>query len=75
MIYQISEGKDEVRPSKIAKMFASRACRSSIMIGTALNNSQMRQIVNNLGTMENPWCCPHGRPTMRFLHRMKLLNF
>lgn len=26
-----------------------------------------RQIVRNMGMMTNPWCCPHGRPTLRHL--------
>ena len=32
------------RPSRIRLMFASRACRKSIMIGTALNSTEMRKV-------------------------------
>ena len=32
------------RPSRIRQMFASRACRKSIMIGTALNKSEMKKV-------------------------------
>lgn len=55
------------RPSKVRKMFAMRACRSSIMIGKALSEKQMRDVVRHMGQMEKPWNCPHGRPTMRHL--------
>ncbi|KAH8911348.1 hypothetical protein BR93DRAFT_328645 [Coniochaeta sp. PMI_546] len=55
------------RPSKVRKMFAMRACRSSIMIGKALSEKQMRNVVRHMGEMEKPWNCPHGRPTMRHL--------
>ncbi|KAK0672735.1 mismatch repair endonuclease PMS2 [Cercophora samala] len=55
------------RPSKVRKMFAMRACRSSIMIGRALSGRQMERVVRNMGGMEKPWNCPHGRPTMRHL--------
>ncbi|EGD81834.1 Pms2 protein [Salpingoeca rosetta] len=55
------------RPSRIRGMFASRACRSSIMIGKALTRPEMRAILQHMGTMEQPWNCPHGRPTMRHL--------
>lgn len=55
------------RPSKVRKMFAMRACRSSIMIGRALSNTQMEKVVRHMGEMEKPWNCPHGRPTMRHL--------
>ena len=55
------------RPSKVRKMFAMRACRSSIMIGRALSHKQMEKVVHHMGEMEKPWNCPHGRPTMRHL--------
>lgn len=55
------------RPSKVRKMFAMRACRSSIMIGKALSKGQMEKVVRHMGEMEKPWNCPHGRPTMRHL--------
>lgn len=55
------------RPSKVRKMFAMRACRSSIMIGKTLTVKQMEKAVRNMGTIDKPWNCPHGRPTMRHL--------
>lgn len=58
-----------VRPNKTRRMMASRACRMSTMIGDALTTRQMSQIVKQMGTMDQPWACPHGRPTMRWLTR------
>ena len=55
------------RPSKVRKMFAMRACRSSIMIGRTLTHKQMGKVVKHLGELDKPWNCPHGRPTMRHL--------
>ena len=55
------------RPGKVRKMFAMRACRSSIMIGKTLTTRQMERVVQNMGTIDKPWNCPHGRPTMRHL--------
>lgn len=55
------------RPSKVRKMFAMRACRSSIMIGKTLTHKQMGKVVRHLGELDKPWNCPHGRPTMRHL--------
>ncbi|KIV81141.1 hypothetical protein PV11_08583 [Exophiala sideris] len=55
------------RPGKVRKMFAMRACRSSIMIGKTLSKKQMEKVVLNMGTIDKPWNCPHGRPTMRHL--------
>jgi DNA mismatch repair protein PMS2 len=56
------------RPSKVRKLLASRACRSSIMIGKTLRGSQMEKVVRHMGEMDKPWSCPHGRPTMRHLY-------
>ncbi len=53
------------RLPKAIAMFASRACRSSIMIGTALSQKEMEKIVKRLADVDHPWNCPHGRPTMR----------
>ena len=60
-----SASKTIVRPSKVRNMLAMRACRSSIMIGTPLTRARMKKILQNLTTLEAPWNCPHGRPTMR----------
>jgi DNA mismatch repair protein PMS2 len=56
-----------LRAPRVIAMFASRACRKSVMVGTALNKAQMQTILENMSTMESPWRCPHGRPTMRHL--------
>nr|CAD7266230.1 unnamed protein product [Timema shepardi] len=43
------------RPSRVRAMFASRACRKSVMIGMALNLSDMRRLVDHMGEMDQPW--------------------
>ncbi|KDD73673.1 hypothetical protein H632_c1940p0, partial [Helicosporidium sp. ATCC 50920] len=56
-----------LRPSRLRAVLASRACRSSIMIGSALSMPTMRRILARLAGLQSPWNCPHGRPTMRHL--------
>ncbi len=43
--------------SRIAEILASKACRSAIMIGDTLNQSQMEQVVRNLSGLQKPWVC------------------
>jgi DNA mismatch repair protein PMS2 len=62
------------RPSKVKKLLASRACRSSVMIGKTLQKAQMENIVRHMGSMDKPWSCPHGRPTMRHLYGLESWN-
>ncbi|KAL9000390.1 MAG: hypothetical protein Q9169_000907 [Polycauliona sp. 2 TL-2023] len=59
------------RPSKIRKLFAMRACRSSVMIGRTLQKRQMEKLVRHMGKIDKPWNCPHGRPTMRHLFGLR----
>ncbi|KPM35570.1 hypothetical protein AK830_g11004 [Neonectria ditissima] len=66
-----SESKHIPRPSKVRKMFAMRACRSSIMIGKPLKQGQMETLVRHMGELDKPWNCPHGRPTMRHLCKLQ----
>jgi DNA mismatch repair protein PMS2 len=70
-----SSSKSIPRPGKVRKMLAMRACRSSIMVGKTLTKGQMVKVVRNLGEMDKPWNCPHGRPTMRHLADLGGLGF
>ncbi|KYG41522.1 hypothetical protein M433DRAFT_75659 [Acidomyces richmondensis BFW] len=71
LVHLLSEaplGSSEIpRPKKVQRILAMRACRSSIMVGKTLTHNQMQKVVRNMGEMEKPWNCPHGRPTMRHL--------
>mmetsp|Transcript_6820 Transcript_6820/g.4039 ORF Transcript_6820/g.4039 Transcript_6820/m.4039 type:complete len:129 (-) Transcript_6820:86-472(-) len=56
-----------IRLPKAVAMFASRACRRSIMIGDHLSQKQMEDIITKLRNADQPWNCPHGRPTIRHI--------
>ncbi|CAG9467890.1 unnamed protein product [Pedinophyceae sp. YPF-701] len=60
-------GRRVPRPAKVRAMLAMRACRSSIMIGKVLDRKTMAKVLAMLSTLDSPWNCPHGRPTMRHL--------
>ncbi|KAI9279945.1 hypothetical protein BC943DRAFT_331431 [Umbelopsis sp. AD052] len=71
LVFLLSDRPGEmVRCSKTRAMFASRACRRSVMIGDSLGKGQMIKIIRNMSTIDQPWNCPHGRPTMRHLFNM-----
>jgi len=40
---------------KLMQMYASRACRTAIMIGTALSTTHMQKIVSQLSAVQHPW--------------------
>ncbi|KAH8277682.1 hypothetical protein KR018_003476 [Drosophila ironensis] len=76
LIFMLHDAPEGIicRPSRVRAMFASRACRKSVMIGTALNKTTtMRRLIKQMGEIEQPWNCPHGRPTMRHLINVGML--
>ena len=75
LIFMLSDSPGVMcRPSRVRSMFASRACRMSTMVGSALNNSQMKTLINHMAEIEHPWNCPHGRPTMRHLVNLSRIS-
>ncbi|XP_042870177.1 mismatch repair endonuclease PMS2-like [Penaeus japonicus] len=75
LIFMLSDAPGVMcRPTRVRAMFASRACRKSIMIGTALTKAQMQKLVCHMGEINQPWNCPHGRPTMRHLINLDMVT-
>ena len=59
-----------LRPSRVKEILAMKACKKSIKIGEPLPIEKMKLIVKSMGETRSPWTCAHGRPTIRFLHRL-----
>jgi len=53
------------------KLVASYACRSAIKAGQRLSVDEMKLLADQLFAVENPYSCPHGRPT---IHRLSLAD-
>lgn len=63
-----------VQLPKLRAVLASRACHSAVVIGDALQHAKMVSIVRTLATLEQPWNCPHGRPTIRHIADLSRLR-
>ena len=75
LLFMLQEAPNTVcRPSRIRTMLASRACRKSVMIGDPLTKKLMKNLVTHMGEIEHPWNCPHGRPTIRYLANLDLIE-
>ncbi|KAJ8713366.1 hypothetical protein PYW07_013736 [Mythimna separata] len=75
LLFMLRESPSEYcRPSRVRAMFASRACRKSVMIGTALSKADMRKLVDHMAEIDQPWNCPHGRPTIRHLVNLAMVH-
>ncbi|RKP00784.1 hypothetical protein CXG81DRAFT_12836 [Caulochytrium protostelioides] len=69
LLHQIGEHGDYhgIVCKRLLAIYASRACRKAIMIGTPLSQATMVRVVRQLAELRQPWSCPHGRPTVRHL--------
>nr|XP_021181434.2 mismatch repair endonuclease PMS2 [Helicoverpa armigera] len=75
LLFMLKESPSEYcRPSRVRAMFASRACRKSVMIGTALSKADMKKLVDHMAEIDKPWNCPHGRPTIRHLVNLAMVH-
>jgi len=41
-----------------------RSCRGAVKANQTLNLAEMRRLLSDMSTIENPWACVHGRPTV-----------
>ena len=46
------------------RMAATTACRMSVMAGDYLSSEDIEWILENIRYCDNPFTCPHGRPTI-----------
>lgn len=53
---------------------ASLACHSSVRFNQNLSVEQMQTVINGLGKCQQPYHCPHGRPTFVLIDAQRLLK-
>lgn len=68
----LSEGKIKDDTGIFERVTRSIACRGAIKAGADCSNEQMEALVKQLFMTENPYSCPHGRPTMVSFNRQEL---
>ena len=54
-------GKGSGRPGRDA--ITMRACKSAVKGNDVLSDEEIRRLLSDLEKTENPYSCPHGRPT------------
>lgn len=48
------------------------ACRSAVKAGQRLNEYEMAKIFSDLFSCNNPFACPHGRPTLKYFEENEI---
>lgn len=85
MFMDISEAEDFVKDfissinddtnlksQKTIDTIASKACKSAVKANDSLSDIEIRQLIADLAACENPFSCPHGRPTFIKLGRYQI---
>ncbi len=68
----LSEGKIKDDTGIFERITKSIACRGAIKAGASCSSDQMESLIRQLYSTENPYTCPHGRPTMVSFTRKEL---
>lgn len=48
----------------ILQKIASMSCKAAVKGGQALSDREAKELIDTLFTLDNPYHCPHGRPTI-----------
>lgn len=51
-------------PEVVLNKMASMACKAAVKGNTRLSRQEAEKLIDELLTLENPYHCPHGRPTI-----------
>lgn len=51
-------------PESIRIRIATMACKAAVKGNTRLSREEMKELIDELLTLDNPYNCPHGRPTI-----------
>lgn len=65
--YFREKGASASKKEFLTRIASALACRNAVKAGEALSMSSMDALLKSLSLTENPYTCPHGRPTVMHL--------
>ena len=63
MITELSTTEKTERQTKEHRFLATLACKAAVKGGMKLDVEEQKRLVDNMIVLDNPFTCPHGRPT------------
>jgi DNA mismatch repair protein MutL len=66
------ENLGEVSPKLIPEKLASMSCKAAVKGNNRLSVEEANALIDELLTLENPYNCPHGRPTIISMTRYEM---
>ena len=62
MFFELQE-KPDLRKAKTFESIVMNSCKSAVKGGDSLDDAEIRALMAQLEACNNPYSCPHGRPT------------
>ena len=72
MIDGLSEDMSVHNPDIIYEKIASMTCKAAVKGRHAMSAAEADRLIDQLLELENPYACPHGRPTIISMSRYEL---
>lgn len=72
MIDGLSEDGSSHNPDIIYERVASMSCKAAVKGGHELSTAEANKLIDQLLELENPYACPHGRPTIISMSKYEL---
>ena len=70
----LDDAKDFSDLGQLGKII-TRSCKSAVKGNDTLHDEEIRELLSELSKCENPYSCPHGRPTFVRFSRYELEKF
>ncbi len=74
IIDNLVDNKINITPATLIERVATMSCKAAIKGGSDLPEEQIHELLKELMSLENPYNCPHGRPTMIKISQKELEN-
>lgn len=72
MIDGLSDEMAAHSPNSIYEKIASMSCKAAVKGGNQLSAMEANELIDQLLKLDNPYACPHGRPTIISMSRYEL---
>ena len=73
MIEDLADGlTTSMTPELIDEKVASMSCKAAVKGNNRLSAQEVDALIGELLTLDNPYHCPHGRPTIIAMTRREL---
>lgn len=72
MLDGLSEESRRIEDTAIMEKLASMSCKAAVKGNMQLSYSEAEALIGELLTLENPYHCPHGRPTIVSMSKQEI---